>query len=232
MSLFLLFTGKVILNIKLISIVCGCQNFYSASARQLLTRYIPAGTRIQALAWKLASPHITDYITLAVTTPDNQRHWIEPIFRGRLSLADTIVLVHRLGLVNAAEIVTVVDPWQYPEDATTVAPGIRNYIQRAVDKAAHAGKNILDWTDESKTGYLVSPLLSRNRPCLVRISKAKSGSTSVMPVLPASPPTALAMPGLTPAPTEPAIVQLLAPVLAEGTPPPCLIHEPTTSRCF
>ncbi len=65
-----------------------------------------AGTRIQALAWELASPHITDYITLAVTTPDNQRHWITPSFRGRLSLADAIPLVHRLGLVNAAEIVT------------------------------------------------------------------------------------------------------------------------------
>ena len=60
-------------------------------------------------------------------------------------------------------------------------------------------------------------MLSRNRPCLVRIpntARAKSGSTSAMPVLPVSPPTALPMTGLTPAPTEPAIVQLLAPVLA------------------
>jgi hypothetical protein len=39
-------------------------------------------------------------------------------------------------------------------------------------------------------------------------ARAKSGSTSIMPVLLAPPPIALAMPGLTPAPTEPAIVQL------------------------
>ena len=183
------------------------------------------------IAWELASPHVTEYVNIAVTTPDNQRHWIQPIFRGRLSLADTIVLVHRLGIVHAAEIVAVVDPWQYPEETMAAGPGIKRYIQRAVDTATHAGKNILDWTDESKTGYLVSPLLSRNRPCLVRISKAKSGSTSVMPVLPASPPTALATPGPMAQLSEPAIVQLLAPVLAPP-PPPCLIHEPTTSRCF
>ena len=78
------------------------------------------------MAWELANPHVTEYITIAVTKPDNQRHWIEPTFRGRISLADTIVLVHRLGFVHAGEIVAVVDPWQYPEEATTVVPGIKN----------------------------------------------------------------------------------------------------------
>ncbi len=63
------------------------------------------------MAWELANPHVTEYITIAVTTPDNQRHWIKPIFRGSVSLADTIVLVYRLGFVHAAEIVAVVDPW-------------------------------------------------------------------------------------------------------------------------
>ena len=177
------------------------------------------------MALELANPLVTQYVTLAVTRPENQHHLIEPTFRGLLSLADLIVLVHRLGLGQAAGFVAVVDPWKYPDEATTGAPAIKGYSQGAVDKATHAAKIFHSWTEESKTEYLLSPLLSRNRPCLVRIPKtarAKSGSTSVMPVLPVSPPTALAMPGLTPAPTEPAIVQLLAPVLAEGTPPPPL----------
>jgi len=63
------------------------------------------------MAGELANPHVTEYITIAVTTPDDQRHCIKPIFRGRLSLADTIVLVCRLGFVHAVEIVAVVDPW-------------------------------------------------------------------------------------------------------------------------
>ena len=72
-----------------------------------LTRFIPLGTKIQAMAWELANPHVTEYITIAVTKPDNQRHWIVPTFRGRISLADTIVLVHRLGFVHAGEIVAI-----------------------------------------------------------------------------------------------------------------------------
>ena len=148
-----------------------------------LTRDTPAGTRIQALAWELANPQVKEYITIAVTTPDNQQHWIEPIFRGNLSLADIIVLIHRLGIVHAAEIVTVVDPWQYLEEATTARPGIKRYIQSAVDKATLAGKIWCAWTEVSKMEYLVSPLLCRNRPCLVRTPDAarlKSGSTAVI----------------------------------------------------
>ena len=236
MSMVFLFTDKVILHYTLILVASGCRKNFEASARRLLTHCLPAGTRIQLMARNLANSLVTQYVTLAVTRSENQHHLIEPTFRGPLSLADLIVLVHRLGLGQAAGFVAVVDPWKYPDEATTVVPVIKSYIQGAVDKATHAGRSFHCWTEESKTEYLLSPLLSRNRPCLVRIPKtarAKSGSTSVMPVLPVSPPTALAMPGLTPAPTEPAIVQLLAPVLAEGPPPPpCLIHEPTTSRCF
>ena len=95
-----------------------------------LTRFIPLGTKIQAMAWELANPHVTEYITIAVTKPDNQRHWIEPTFRGGISLADTIVLVHRLGFVHAGEIVAVVDPWQYQEEATTVAPSLNLHSER------------------------------------------------------------------------------------------------------
>ena len=141
-----------------------------------LTRFIPLRSRIQAMAWELANPHVMEYITIAVTKPDNQWHWIEPTFRGRISLADTIVLVHRLGFVHAGEIVAVVDPWQYPEEATTVVSGIKNCIQSAVDKATDAGRSFHKWTGESKTEYLVSPLLSRNRPCLVRIPRRRGPS--------------------------------------------------------
>ncbi len=71
------------------------------------------------MAWNLANPLVTEYVALVVTIPENRHHLIEPIFRGPLSLADIIVLVHRLGLGQAAGIVAVVDPWKYPDEATT-----------------------------------------------------------------------------------------------------------------
>ena len=119
------------------------------------------------MARNLANSLVTQYVTLAVTRSENQHHLIEPTFRGPLSLADLIVLVHRLGLGQAAGFVAVVDPWKYPDEATTGAPVIKHYIQGAVDKATHAGKIFHSWTEESKTEYLLSPLLSRNRPCLL-----------------------------------------------------------------
>ncbi len=42
-----------------------------------------------------------------------------------------------------------VDLWQYPEEATTVGPEIKSYIQSAVDKATLAGKTFCDWPEEN-----------------------------------------------------------------------------------
>ena len=77
------------------------------------------------MARNLANSLVTEYVTLAVTRPENQHHLIEPTFRGPLSLADLIVLVHRLGLGQAAGFVAVVDPWKYTDEATTGAPAIK-----------------------------------------------------------------------------------------------------------
>ena len=150
-----LFTDKVILHYTLILVASGCRKTFSHIARRLLTHCLPAGTRIQLMAWNLANSLVTQYVTLAVTRPENQHHLIEPTFRGPLSLADLIVLVHRLGLGQAAGFVAVVDPWKYPDEATTVVPVIKSYIQGAVDKATHAGKTFHSWTEESKTEYLL-----------------------------------------------------------------------------
>ena len=120
-----LFTDKVILHYTLILIASGCRKIFSGSARRLLTHCLPAGTRIQLMAWNLANSLVTQYVTLAVTIPENRHHLIEPTFRGPLSLADLIVLVHRLGLGQAAGFVAVVDPWKYPDEATTGAPAIK-----------------------------------------------------------------------------------------------------------
>ncbi len=69
----------------------------------ILKMRVPLGTKIQALAWMHASSSVTDYVTRAVTTPENQCHMIQPAFRGPLSLTDAVALDHRLGLENCRQ---------------------------------------------------------------------------------------------------------------------------------
>ena len=91
------------------------------------------------------------------------------------SLADAIVLEHRLGWKNAAEIVLLVDPWCYPGEETPATVAFKGRLQSAVDKASNDGINFNDWTAESISAYLLSPLLlpKGKRPSLVRVPRLK-----------------------------------------------------------
>jgi hypothetical protein len=69
-----------------------------------------------ALAWTHAKSFVTDHISLLLTLPENRHQYVELNMHERLSLADGIVLVHYLGLANAVEFISTVDPWQYPDE--------------------------------------------------------------------------------------------------------------------
>ena len=128
---------------------------------------------MQKLAWELANPRVTEYASLASTMPEQHLSSIEPRFRGVLNLADAIVITSVQGLTKAAEFVSIVDPWRYPGELSTAPLNVKGYIQSAVDKATEAGKQFVNFTEESKTDYLLSPLLlpKGKRPLLVAVPK-------------------------------------------------------------
>ena len=134
---------------------------------------------MEMLAWKLASTGVTDQITLLLTMSDYRHSYLELPLRTPLSLADAIVLMKHLGQTKAAAFIDVVDPWCFPTEKTRAPVGIFSYVQKAVDKAAHAGKDFRFWIPESLTAYLRSPLLVLNgkRPDLIRISRATPRSS-------------------------------------------------------
>ena len=76
-----------------------------------------------------------------VTMPEYQQQLVHLNMRDRLSVADAVVLEHRLGLIKAANFVTVVDPWRYPHDDTPGSLKVISCVQSVVAQAAHAGKN-------------------------------------------------------------------------------------------
>jgi len=90
---------------------------------------------------------------------DHQHSMIELRCRGRLTLADGIVLVTWLGLKRAAEFVTTVDPWMYVDEDKPASVKVYPYLQSAIDKASLVGRNFGNFTDESMSAYLLSPLL-------------------------------------------------------------------------
>ena len=51
------------------------------------------------------------------------------------SVADVIVLEHRLGLTKAAKIAVLVDPWCYPGEKTPASAGARRVLPSAAPPA-------------------------------------------------------------------------------------------------
>ena len=125
----------------------------------ILSPYL--GTKMEVMAWTHATSFVTDQISLMLSFPENRHQYLELNIHERLSLADGIVLVQCLGITKAADFVGSVDPWLYP-DGKTPGPGCRRFTQSAVDKATVAGKQFFNWTEESKTAYLLSALLVPN----------------------------------------------------------------------
>ena len=95
----------------------------------------PIGTQFQQLAWGLVIPQVSEYLVLASTLPEREHERIVPRFRGRLTLADVVVVAHIQGLKGTAEFVRIVDPCQYPRhcrcrDRSGSAPVARRRVGR------------------------------------------------------------------------------------------------------
>jgi len=108
---------------------------------------------MQQLAWELASPHVTEYAALASSMPEQPLSSIEPRFRGSLTLADAVVVTSIQGLTQAADFVSIVDPWCYPGELTTAPLNVKRYVQSAIDKATEAGKQFVHFPEESISDY-------------------------------------------------------------------------------
>jgi len=137
---------------------------------------------MQASAWDHATPWVQDHVTLMAAMSYYRQGLMEILTRFPISLADAIVLVHRLGLTNAVQIVLAVDPWCYPGEETPATVGARRVLQSAVDKANGAGTNYKHFTAESISAYLLSPLLlpKGKRPSLVRAGLKRAASDATL----------------------------------------------------
>lgn len=142
---------------------------------------------------------VKDYLArLATTSEDRQEQFEQPKIRGRLSVADTIVLHMQLGLSKAACFVSAVDPWHFPADADgDEAPSgsnIKGYVSHAMDQFAQKAKHLSVHSEASISAFLLSPLLVKKgmRPLLVRKTAAELTAS-----LCASPATAAALGGAT-----------------------------------
>ena len=91
---------------------------------------------MQACAWDHASPWVQDFATLMATMSDYRQGFMEITARFSFSLADAIVLEHRL---TEVKIILLVDPWRYPGEETPASAGIKWVLQSAVDKATAEG---------------------------------------------------------------------------------------------
>ena len=82
---------------------------------------------MQSAAWDHASPFITEYLTLRASMSAYEQSHLEISTVAQLSFADGIVLVQCMGLTNAAELVSFVDPWCYPGSLTPASIGVIGY---------------------------------------------------------------------------------------------------------
>ena len=98
----------------------------------------------------------------------------------RLSAADTIALVHHLGVTKAAAFVAAVDPWCFPHDDAPATINVRGQVQSVVAKATLLGNTLGKFTDTSISAFLLSPLLvkKRDRPSLVCKPKSERSKSS------------------------------------------------------
>ena len=78
---------------------------------------------------------------------DYRQQNLELKIRDRLSVADTIALVHHLGVTKAAAFVAAVDPWCFPHDDDPATINVRGQVQSDVAKATDAGKSMHTFTD-------------------------------------------------------------------------------------
>ena len=71
---------------------------------------------------------MVEHVTLMVTMSDYRQQFLELKLKDRLSVADAVVLEHRLGLTKTANFVSEVDPWCYPHDDSPALIGVKKVL--------------------------------------------------------------------------------------------------------
>jgi hypothetical protein len=141
------------------------------------------------LAWEHANPVVKAQIHELHGTYQNKLTFSELSLRLPLTVADAIILEQHLGLTNATEFISTVDPWCYPGEKTQAVVALKSHVQRLLEKSRNAVKNCQQYTEKSKSAFLLSPILIKERPVLIRKSQAVRGSSA-----PKAPPAPVASP--------------------------------------
>ena len=147
-----------------------------------------AGNKIQVLAWEHANPAVKTQIHQLRDVSDDMRTWSEIPLRLPLMAADAIILEQHLGRTHATEFIRAVDPWCYPGEKTQASLELRSCVQHVLKKSRSAMKNLHHFSEESKSAFLLSPILIKERPALIRKPKAERGNSAPeAPPAPAAP---------------------------------------------
>ena len=119
---------------------------------------------------------------MATMSDHRQTLYELPTTRGRLTVADAIVLHRHQGLTKACCYVSAVDPWRFPADVdgheVQSYLNVKRYVQQTVDQFTHTARKLSIYSDASVSAFLLSPLLVRKdqRPPLVRKSAAEKSA--------------------------------------------------------
>jgi len=195
------------------------------------------------LAWEHAHPAVKAQIHELRGVYRNRLKCYELSLRLPLMVADAIILEQHLGPSHAIEFIRAVDPWCYPGEKTQAAVVLKSCVHRLLDKSRDAVKSLSLFSEESKSAFLLSPILIKERPALIRKPYAERGYSA-----PEAPP-ALAAPvdeGVLPAslvlpPSEPLTACLVqppapppvAPALPHAAPTPAApMPPPSPGQCF
>jgi len=95
-----------------------------------------------------------------------------------LTVADAIALQQHLGLTHTTEFIRAVDPWCYPGDETLAAVVLKGCVQCLLSKSRDVVKIFSLFSEESKSAFLLSLILTKERPALIRKPQGKRGSSS------------------------------------------------------
>ena len=147
-----------------------------------------AGNKIQVLAWEVANSAVKAQIHQLRGVSDNMRTCSELSLRRPLMVADAIILEQHLGRTHALEFISAVDPWCYPGEKTQASVELRCCVQDELKKSRDAGRSLHQFSEESKSAFLLSPILVKERPALIRKPYAERGySAPEAPPAPAAP---------------------------------------------
>jgi len=127
------------------------------------------------LAWEHANPAVKAQIHELRGVYYDKLVPFEYSLRLPLMVADAIILEQHLGLPHAIEFIRAVDPWCYPGEKTQAVAVLKHCVQRLLGKSRDAVKTFNLCSEESKSAFLLSPILVEERPSLIRKPQAKRG---------------------------------------------------------